>query len=82
MTEKTEGIKIEDAAADQPLEQEDADVSEKTGDAEDIENTENTEEPAEESAEESAEETEAPAETELDVLKEIRDSLAAGKDKE
>ncbi|MBQ6370299.1 MAG: nucleotide exchange factor GrpE [Firmicutes bacterium] len=58
MTEKTEGIKIEDAAADQPLEQEDADVSETTGDAEDIENTENTEEPAEESAEE----TEAPAE--------------------
>ena len=58
MTEKTEGIKIEDAAADQPLEQEDADVSEQTGDAENIENTENTEEPAEESAEE----TEAPAE--------------------
>ena len=58
MTEKTEGIKIEDAAADKPLEQEDADVSETTGDAEDIENTENTEEPAEESAEE----TEAPAE--------------------
>ena len=57
MTEKTEGIKIEDAAADQPLE-EDADVSEQTGDAENIENTENTEEPAEESAAE----TEAPAE--------------------
>ena len=58
MTEKTEGIKIEDAAADQPLEEEDADVSEQTGDAENIENTENTEEPAEESAAE----TEAPAE--------------------
>ena len=55
MTEKTEGIKIEDAAADQPLEEEDADVSEQTGDAENIENTE-------EPAEESAAETEAPAE--------------------
>ena len=72
MTEKTEGIKIEDAAADQPLEEEDADVSEQTGDAENIENTENTEEPAEESAAETETPAEAAEPAEADDAKYLR----------